>query len=177
MLSGLEGGENDYMPVSLIAKREFRTYYVVFQSTTFRRPWNLFTWNGYQHVWLFYPKYLGPPGLLTHQATIKIEPLSTYLDTDYWACDPDVIAQDFIKEDYVRDIVKISLPLPSNLSYNIRGLINCVTIIKLIMGVGKWFIFTPQQLRRYLLRIGGRSIKNGTSLTLHYSGSNSSHND
>jgi len=175
-LSGLEGGKNDYMPVALAAKREIRTYYVVFQNTLFHRPWRLFTWNGYQHVWLFYPKYMGPPGLLTRQHTIKVEPLSTYLDTDYWACEPEEIAEEIIKEDYILDIIKISLPLPSNVSYNIRGLITCVTIVKFVMGLSKWFVMTPQQLHRYLLRIGGRSMKNGTSLTIHYSGSNSSNN-
>jgi len=149
------------MPVFLAAKREFRTYYVVFQNSLFHRPWQIFTWNGFQHVWVFYPKYMGPPGLLTTKHTIKVEPLSTYLDTDYWAADPELVAKEFIKEDYIIDIVKISLPLPSNLSYSIRGLTNCVTVVKSVMGLCKWFVMTPQQLRRYLLRIGGRSLKNG----------------
>jgi len=150
------------MPVSLAAKREFRTYYVVFQNSFFHRPWHCFTWNRYHHVWLFYPKYMGPPGLLTRLSTIKVEPLSTFLDTDYWDADPEEVAAEFLKEDYILDIIKIVLPLPSNLSYNIhniRGLINCVTIIKSVMGLCKWFVMTPQQLHRYLLRIGGRSLK------------------
>jgi len=149
------------MPVSLAAKREFRTYYVVFQNSFFHRPWHCFTWNRYQHCWVFYPKYMGPPGLLTRLSTIKVEPLSTFIDTDYWPCDPEEVAKEFIKEDYIIDIVKISLNLPKNVSYNIRGFINCVTIVKSVMGLCKWFVMTPQQLRRYLLRIGGRSLKNG----------------
>lgn len=148
------------MPVSLAAKSEIRTYYVVFQNSLFHRPWHIFTWNGFQHVWVFYPKYMGPPGLLTRQSTIKVEPLSTFIDVDYWDCEPEEIAQEFIKEDYILDIVKISFQIPLNVSYNIRGLINCVTIVKSVMGLCKWFVMTPQQLRRYLLRIGGRSLKN-----------------
>lgn len=98
---------------------------------------------------------------MTRQTTIKIEPLSTFLDVDYWSADPEEIAQEFIKENYIVDVVKISLPLPKTVSYNIRGLINCVTTVKSVMGLCKWFIMTPQQLHRYLLRNGGRSMKNG----------------
>lgn len=149
------------MPVSLAAKREWRTYYVVFQNSVFHRPWQIFTWNGFEHCWVFFPKYMGPPGLLTRQHTLKVEPLSTFIDVDYWATDPEEVAAEFIKEDFILDIVKISLSLPETVSYNVRGLINCVTVVKSVMGLGKWFVMTPQQLRRYLLRIGGRSLKNG----------------
>ncbi len=149
------------MPVSQQAKTEFRTYYVVFQSSKYHRPWNCFTWNQWQHTWVFFAKYQGPPGLLTTQHTLKVEPLSTFLDIDYWPEHPEKIAKEFIKEDYIKDIVEILLPLPKNVSYNIRGLINCVTLVKSVMGLSKWFVMTPQQLHRYLLRIGGRSLKNG----------------
>jgi len=148
------------MPVGTAIKRELRTYYVVFQKSKYRRPWHIFTWNRYEHVWVFFPKYLGPPGLLTRQSTLKIEPLSTFIDTDYWDADPEEVAEAFLKEDYILDIVKISLHLPGSVSYNIRGFINCVTIIKSVMGLCKWFVMTPQQLHRYLLRIGGESLKN-----------------
>jgi len=149
------------MPVSLAAKREWRTYYVVFQNSFFHRPWHVFTWNRYQHVWVFFPKYMGPQGLLTTQHTIKVEPLSTFVDVDYWAADPEEVATEFIKEGHILDIVKISLCLPETVSYNVRGLINCVTVVKSVMGLGKWFVMTPQQLHRYLLRIGGKGLKNG----------------
>lgn len=98
---------------------------------------------------------------MTRQITLKVEPLSTFLDVDYWATDPEKVAQEFIKEDFIVDVVKISLPLPKTVHYNIRGLINCVTTVKSVIGLCKWFVMTPQQLHRYLLRIGGRSLKNG----------------
>jgi len=151
------------MFVSQAVKREHRVYYVVFQNSPYHRPWNIFTWNGYQHVWVFFPKYMGPPGLMTRQTTIKVEPLSTFLDVDHWPYNPEELASEFIKENHILDVVKISLPLPKTVSYNIRGLMNCVTTVKSVMGLFKWFVMTPQQLRRYLLRIGGRSLKNGLS--------------
>ena len=159
------------MPVSWAAKNERRTYYVVFQNSSFHRPWQIFTWNKYQHCWVFFPKYMGPPGLMTRLSTIKVEPLSTYLDVDYWPTDPEEIALAFIKDDYILDVVKISLPLPKTVHYNIRGLINCVTVVKSVMGLCKWFVMTPQQLHRYLIKIGGRSMKNGRTNRSSFRGS------
>lgn len=149
------------MPVGQEAKREWRTYYVVFQNSKYHRPWQCFTWNGWQHVWIFFAKYQGPPGLLTPQHTLKVEPLSTFLDIDYWPASPEIVAKEFINEDYIKDIVQIFLPLPKNVSYNVRGFINCVTLVKLVMGLSGFLVMTPQQLHRYLLRMGGRSLKNG----------------
>ncbi len=149
------------MPVFQAVKREYRTYYVVFQKSKHHRLWHIFTWNGFQHCWVFYPKYMGLPGLLTRQSTIKIELLATFLDTDYWEASPEEVAAEFAKEDYVLDIVKITLPLPSITHYSLRGFINCVTIVKTVLGLCSFLTLTPQQLRRYLLRIGGRSLKNG----------------
>jgi len=154
------------MPVYQQAKREYRTYYVVFQKSKHRRPWHCFTWNGFQHVWLFYPKYLGPPGLLTPRGTIKVEPLSTFIDTDYWPFDPEYVASEFLKAEYVLDIVKITLPIFSTKHYHLRGFINCVTIVKSVMGLCSFFTLTPQQLRRYLLRIGGESLNQCQPLNL-----------
>jgi len=110
---------------------------------------------------------------MTRLSTIKVEPLSTYLDVDYWSVDPEEIAKEFIKDDYILDVVKISLPLPKNVSYNIRGLINCVTVVKSVLGLGKWFVLTPQQLHRYLIRIGGRSMKYGRTNRSSFRGSRS----
>jgi len=91
---------------------------------------------------------------------VKAEPLSTYLSLDLWEAEPEEVAAEFLKEKYVLDIVRITLSLPTTTGYSMRGLINCVTMVKLILGLGKWFILTPQQLRRYLLRLGGKSLLN-----------------
>lgn len=132
-----------------------------YQQSHYRRPWKIFTWNGFDHTWLFYPKIMGPPGPDTRHGAIKVESLANCLETEFWDCEPGKIAFDIIKDDSILDIVKIRLPIPNNLSYTIHGFINCVTIVKFVMGLNKWFIMTPQQLHRYLLRNGGRSLKYG----------------
>lgn len=145
------------MPVWQSRKCEYRTYYIVFQNSVCHRPWHFLTWNNFHHCWVFFAKYKGPIGLLTHQGTIKVEHLTTFLDVDYWEAEPEEVVKEFIKEDHVLDIVKISLLLPQK--YNIRGLINCVTLVKAVTGLCKWFVITPQQLHRHLLRVGGESLK------------------
>jgi len=147
------------MPVSQGLERELRTYYVVFQKSSSHRPWHFWTWNGYEHCWVFFAKYKGPAGLLTRKHTIKVEPLSAFIDIDYWEADPEEVAAEFLKEEHILDIVRISLLLPTTTNYKLRGLINCVTVVKTVMSLGEWFILTPQQLRRYLLRKGGKSLK------------------
>jgi len=111
---------------------------------------------------MFTPAYIGPPGLLTEQRTLRINALSTYIDLDFWEGTPEEVAKQFILEPNVSDIVKITLPLTKKVSYTIRGIVNCVTIVKAFMGLKCWWIMTPQQLHRHLKRIGGKSLKPST---------------
>lgn len=129
-----------------------RTYYVAFQKSSHQRPWHIFTRGGYEHIFLLYPQDSG---------TIKINPLSMQLLSEYIPCPPEQLMPQITESPKIMDVVKIVLPLSSNLSYNIRGLINCVTIVKFVLGITKWFILTPRQLHRHLLKIGGRSVKYG----------------
>lgn len=141
------------MPASYGAKSGPRTYYVVFQKTHRWAPWYWFLGRGARHCWIFYEH--------TPDSSIKIEPLANFIDTDYWPTPAREIAVAFLKKSAVIDIVKIILPLPENLSYTIHGFINCVTLCKFALGVFDFFIFTPEQLRKHLLKLGGRSLKNG----------------
>ncbi len=147
------------MPVFIDASPKYRTFYVIFQDSPYKRPWHLFTHGRYKHCWLITPTFEGPPGLLTPQKTVRINALSNYVDVDYWDAHPHEVVKDFLKEENVVDIVKICLPLRKSVSYNLRGVINCITIPKAFMGINAWWIFTPQQLRRYLLKNGGQSMK------------------
>lgn len=146
-------GERKNEPMKLVksAKNELRTYYVVFQDSDHNRPWHFFTPEKSKHCWVFFPR---------HDGTLRINPLGNYIDVDYWRTNPENLAPQYLKEDKrVVDIVKIVLPLKNNLSYNIRGLINCVTIVKAVMSINKFFILTPLQLHKYLISIGGVSLK------------------
>ena len=149
------------MPVILDISIRYRTFYVVFQDSSSTNFWNIITFKSWKHCWLFTPAYLGPPGLLTPQKVVRINTLLAYLDVDFWDGSPSQVAKEFMCQPNVVDIVKITLPLRKSVSYTIRGLINCVTIVKSFMGLKCWWIITPQQLHRYLLRHGGISMRKG----------------
>lgn len=138
---------------------KYREFYVVFTDSAHLRPWHIFTFGRWKHCWLFIPAYLGPPGLLTEQKVIRVNALSTYIDLDFWEGTPDQVSKEFLQEKNVVDIVKISLPLVKKSSYNIRGILNCVTIVKSFLGLKCWWIMTPKQLRRHLLSLGGKSLR------------------
>ena len=129
-----------------------RDYYVVFQksdSKELNRPWRCLTWNNFDHVWLFHPHLEG---------ALKINPLSNRIIIDYFPESLKEVLLFYKKHQHVIDIIKIKLPLGVTLGYSLRGIITCVSIIKAVLGIGAWFVITPQQLRRHLLKIGGRSL-------------------
>jgi len=94
-----------------------------------------------------------------NESTLKINPLSNNIKIDYIPSPVKEVADYFASHEQAKDIVKIKLPLAEHLGYTFRGIITCVSIIKAALGIRAWFIITPQQLRRYLLRIGGISLK------------------
>jgi len=149
------------LPVALQAKNEWKVFYIVFQKSFFNRPWQCFTWNNYEHTWVFFEKYLGEPGLMTPRGTIKVEPLSNFIEADYWNAEPEIVATEFLTQKHIIDIVRIGLPWKSKVTYTFRGFIGCVTVVKAILGLKAWWVMTPQQLRRYLIKLGGRSLKHG----------------
>ena len=40
-----------------------------------------------------------------------------------------------------------------------RGLMTCVSVVKAIIGIRAWFVWTPEHLARYLLRSGAELIQ------------------
>lgn len=145
------------MPAYLGLRNEYRKFYVVFAPSGFNRIWSVFCPTAYRHCWVFWPNYLGPPGLLTPKVTLKTESLSAMLDIDVWYQDPDEIARQFLKG--ATDILTLTLPYKSALRYTPRGLITCVSMVKAVMNLNAWWILTPRQLYIYLKQAGARSLK------------------
>lgn len=47
--------------------------------------------------------------------------------------------------------------------YIARGLLTCVSLVKAIIGVRAWYVWTPEHLARYLARAGATIIKGKAS--------------
>nr|AKH47357.1 hypothetical protein [uncultured marine virus] len=147
------------MPANYKVTNEYRVFYVVFQSSNFNRFWAGFTAEGFQHVWTFWGKPIGEPGLLTPEWTIKFEPLAPHFDTDIWFMDPVDAVTSYINDPGVTDILKINLKFQTAEAFIPRGIITCVSAVKCAMGLRAWHILTPKQLYFYLLRKGATSLK------------------
>ena len=145
------------MPAYLGLRNEYRKFYVVFAQSHHNRVWSAFCGPAFRHCWVFWASHIGPPGLLTPKATIKMESLSAMLDIDVWYEDPNEIAHQFLPG--ATDILTLTLPFKSAMCYTPRGMITCVSVVKAVMNLKAWWILTPQQLYIYLAGKGAKSLK------------------
>ena len=147
------------MPAYLGVRNECRDFFVVFAPTAFRRIWSPFCAKNFKHCWVFWPNYLGTPGLMTPRNTIKVEAQSSNIDIDVWYADPLEVAESFLP--LSTDILRISLPFKTSFTYRPRGIITCVSIVKAVMDLKATWVLTPEQLHRHLLKIRAVSLKGG----------------
>ena len=73
--------------------------------------------------------------------------------------DPTHAVAHFLAEPLISDIVKINVRLATDGTVILRGIGTCVSAVKTVLGIRAWYILTPLQLRRYLLGLGGLSMK------------------
>ena len=147
------------MPGNYERKNEYRAFYVVFQSSSNNRFWAGFTAEGFQHVWLFWGKDVGEPGLLTPQWTLKYEPLANHFDVDLWYQDPMTTAETYLADPLVTDILKMNIRIVSKSEFAPRGIMTCISCAKYAMSIRAWWVMTPKQLYFYMLRKGAKSLK------------------
>jgi len=148
------------MPITSVISKEYREFYVIFERPTCSMPWHWITGGTWTHCWIMQADYgWKPKGLLTKRKAFSINMLKCYLNLRHYEDDPEIIAKEFLIRKNVLDIIKISLPFKYEKGYNVFLLLNCVTLIKVILNVKDFFILTPKQLYNHLLKIGGVSMK------------------
>ncbi len=135
--------------------RKRQTAYIVFQGDMAQTMPMPFTSPGWRHCWLMLPVYYPEPGLMAEVFTMKIEFLRWGVDTAVWWQSPDVVSAAFY-EVGVTAIVEFPFTSPpENTRLTWRGQISCVTLIKAILQINDWKVWTPKQLFAYLVRNGG----------------------
>ncbi len=83
--------------------------------------------------------------------TMKIEPLTWGIDVDLWFEHPDVVAKSFYEKGATA-ILKVPVKIPATPSFVPRGVYSCVTVVKAMVGVRQWRVWTPKGLFGYLVR-------------------------
>lgn len=100
---------------------------------------------------------LWQPSELAFQPVVTVQPL-------FWGIIPEysfgILAEEAIarllSDNIVTVILEVDADLESRVPFFLRGLITCVTVTKAMLGVHAWWIWTPRQLYKYLLRHGAR---------------------
>lgn len=141
-------------------RRERQRWYVVFASGVPGSFWNCFTRRGYGHCFAFREHWVeGQPGLLNTAFTLKVEMQQSYVDTDFWYATPAVVAEHYLRDEQVADVVRVDVDIDGRRGYIPRGMLSCVTVLKAVLQLRAWWVLTPRQLHQYLLLRGGSSLR------------------
>jgi hypothetical protein len=146
------------LPASFGQRNEVRYVCVVFQERPDRGWWDAFTAPGWRHCWAFWDVYHPAPGLFATRFTAKLELMRSQLDTDNWWAPPEEVAAAFL-EIGVTDIVRVRVRHAPGSAFIPYGWLTCVSVIKALLRVRAWRIWTPLQLHRFLLAQGAVSLR------------------
>lgn len=137
------------------------TAYVVFVGTDTRPPWRLFTTRGYRHVFVMVPVYPEGTSLLAAEYVMCLNPQTNCIQHSVVKISARDAAQHFLKEG-ATCVIKVRVDRRGLAPYIPRGLQTCVSVVKSVLGVAAWYVWTPQHLARWLVRNGGQIIEKET---------------
>lgn len=138
-------------------RRRF-TAWVVFQGSDHRRFWRIFTRRGWRHCFVILPVYYPEPGLAAIKYAQVFEPKMNYLASDVIFKAPRDLVQEAL-DNGATAVIKYSVDTINLPFYIPRGVISCVSIIKCLLGIQAYFVVTPKQFARWLIRNGGEMVK------------------
>lgn len=139
------------------SQRQRFTAFVVFQGAEHRRAWRIFTKRKWRHCLVVVPFYYPAPSLTADVYSIIINPITFTVRLDVAFQEPRDVVNDMLDYGYT---AAIAVPVDHDykLDYVPRGLLTCVSLVKAIIGVRAWYVWTPEHLARYLARMGGEII-------------------
>ncbi len=141
-----------------MADRQRFTAYVVFVGADHRRPWRIFTRRGWRHCFICIPIYYPEPGLNAAEYTLIINPKVNCIQPDVVFVPVKQAAQHFMNEGCTT-VIKWRVDRKGMPAYVPRGVQNCISVVKAILGVAAWYVWTPEHLARWLVRNGGQIIE------------------
>lgn len=141
-----------------VTRKRF-TAYVFFQGAEHRQWWKIYTRRGWRHVFIVLPVHRGN-SLVDPVYSLIINPLLWGIDAEVYFHPPWKLAQEAL-ENGATCVVKIAVDKRFDREYVPRGLLTCVSVVKALLGISAWFVWTPEHLARYLLRNGGQLVEKG----------------
>lgn len=104
------------------------------------------------------PYYYPKPGLNARVFSQIINPITFCVMAEVIDKHPQELAKELLDEGYTA-VIKVPVDHDYKTDYIPRGLLTCVTLVKAIIGVRAWYVFTPKHLARYLVRNGCEIMK------------------
>lgn len=141
--------------------RQRFTAYVVFSGSETRSFWRVFVRRGWRHVQVIVPMYYPEPRLTADVYSLVINPVTYAVKIDYFWLNPRKMVDEMLK-DGCTAVIEVPVDIALKDGYIPRGLLTCVSLVKAIIGVRAWYVWTPYHLARYLIRHGGTLIKKGS---------------
>jgi len=141
--------------LTFLVERKVRVFYVAFQKGLKRHWWDVVMDGEMRHCWAFHAVGFPDEGLMSERYCLKFEVSESRISTEAWWATPEVVVEHF--KDAVVDILAVRVEIDDRVGYIPRGLLTCVSGLKALLGVRAWWVITPNQLYRYLKRIGAES--------------------
>lgn len=126
----------------------------------------MFTCRGWRHCYVILPVYYPEPGLHADVYSQVINPVTWCVHSDVIFEHPEKLCRMAIEEG-ATTAIKIAIDLQIKRDYVPRGLITCVSLVKALLGITAWYVWTPKHLARYLINNGGSIVRisqNGKSV-------------
>lgn len=143
----------------MFLKKRF-TAIVVFEGSDHAGIWSPLLKPGFRHCYVLLPFWYPEPSLTAVQWTVKIEATSWGVDYDVLYHSPETVAFACLKGGS-RTAVKFPVAIDAKPGYVLRGLLNCVSVIKSMLSLTDWWVITPKQLHDQLLAQGGEVLHDG----------------
>lgn len=138
--------------------RQRFTAYVIFQGAEHRRFWRIFTGKGWRHCLVVIPFSDHEPSLISPTYSLIINPITCFVRVETVFEEPLDVVQQYLDAGYTAAI-GWQVDHDYKHEYIPRGLLTCVSLVKALIGVSAWYVWTPKHLGRYLLRNGGELIR------------------
>ena len=138
--------------------RERFTAYVVFVGADHRRWWRFATRRGWRHCFVILPAVGLPASLLGSGTSIVLNPTVSHLSVQAFGRFPRDVAREALR-DGATCVVRCRVDHAPTGEYVPRGPLSCVSVTKAALGIRAWWVVTPEQLARLLVRMGGDLVE------------------
>lgn len=140
--------------LAMINLRKRFTAYVIFTGSENRRWWRIFVRPGWRHVSIVLPAYPAGQSLMRPAASQFVCMWTDHVRSDVLPQTPTAVCEAALK-DGATCVISIAVDQKFSGRYVPFGLLTCVSLVKAMIGCKAWYVWTPEQLARWLLQNGG----------------------